>query len=389
MTLRSFFTGKFLWTGIILALALAGFAYWQYQATPKLEAQFRTEALTQGDVTQTVAANGTLNPVVLVSVGTQVSGTVKALRVDFNDHVKQGQVLLELDPSLLQAQVHQSEANVANATVQLEYATLAERRQSQLLAQDSTARQDHDQALQALRASRAQLQLTQAQLARDKTNLAYATIRSPVSGVVVDRQVDVGQTVAASFQTPTLFRIAQDLRKMQIDSSFAEADIGNIKVGQRVRFNVDAFASRNFEGSVRQIRLNPTVQQNVVTYDVVVAVDNPEQILMPGMTAYVNIVVAQRKDALLIPNAALRFKPPANAVAAASERKPARRDAARATVYVADGGQLKPVAIEIGIADSRHTQVLAGDLKAGDRVVVEDLRAATPQSGGTVRMRMF
>lgn len=401
MTFRAIFTGKFLWAGVILVLAFAGFLYWKTHALPELETRFRTEALASGDVTVTVSANGTMNPVVLVSVGTQVSGTVKALHADFNDHVRQGQVLLELDPSILQTQVHQSEANVASAEASLAYATVAEARQRMLLAQDSVAKQDYDQALHALQTGRAQLLQARAQLARDKINLAHATIRSPVSGVIVDRQVDVGQTVAASFQTPTLFRIAQDLRKMQIDSSFAEADIGNIKVDQRVRFNVDAFASRNFEGSVRQIRLNPTVQQNVVTYDVVVAVANPEQILMPGMTAYVNIQVAQRKNVLLVPNAALRFKPPADAPVAASNvattatpgRKAAKRDmkgeTGHAIVYVLGQGQLLPVPIATGLADSRNTEVTGGALKAGDRVIVEDLRAAASQPAGTLRMRMF
>jgi HlyD family secretion protein len=326
---------------------------------------------------------------VLVNVGTQVSGTVKALRVDFNDHVKQNQVLLELDPALLQAQVRQSEANVASAEASLTFAVAQEQRRRTLLAQESVAKQDYDQALQALHAARAQLLQARAQLAKDNTNLAYATIRSPVSGVVVDRQVDVGQTVAASFQTPTLFRIAQDLRKMQIDSSFAEADIGNIKIDQRVHFNVDAFANRSFEGRVRQIRLNATVQQNVVTYDVVVAVENPEEILMPGMTAYVNILVGERKNVLLVPNAALRFKPPAGAPVVAAERKAGKRDATRGTVYGLEGQQLKPIAVETGLADSRYTEVVAGDLKAGDRVVIEDLRAAAPQTTGTLRMRMF
>lgn len=389
MNLHRIFTSKLLWAGVFLALAVAGFVYWTSHASPALETQFKTEALATGDITQTVSANGTLNPVVLVNVGTQVSGTVKALHADFNDHVKQGQVLLELDPALLQAQVRQSEANVASAESSLALAVVTEERRRTLLAQDSVAKQDYDQALQALQAARAQLLQARAQLAKDKTNLAYATIRSPVSGVVVDRQVDLGQTVAASFQTPTLFRIAQDLRKMQIDSSFAEADIGNIKVDQRVRFNVDAFANRNFEARVRQIRLNPTMLQNVVTYDVVVAVDNPDQILMPGMTAYVNIIVAQRKDVLLVPNAALRFKPPVGAPVAAAERKPAKREATRAVVYVLEERQLKPIAIETGIADSRYTEVVAGNLNAGDRVVVEDLRAAVPQPTGTLRMRMF
>jgi HlyD family secretion protein len=389
MTLPPLFTNKYLWAGVFFALMLAGFAYWASYGSPALETQFKTEALAMGDVTQTVSANGTLNPVVLVNVGTQVSGTVKALRADFNDHVKQDQVLLELDPALLQAQVRQSEANVASAEASLTFAAAQEERRRVLLAQESVAKQDYDQAVQALHVARAQLLQARAQLAKDQTNLAFATIRSPVSGVVVDRQVDVGQTVAASFQTPTLFRIAQDLRKMQIDSSFAEADIGNIKVDQRVRFNVDAFASRGFEGRVRQIRLNPTVQQNVVTYDVVVAVDNPEEILMPGMTAYVNVIAAQRKNVLLVPNASLRFKPPTGAPAAAAERKPGKRDAARALVYALDGQQLKPISIETGIADGRYTEVVTGDLKAGDRVVVEDLRAPAPQPTGTLRMRMF
>ena len=166
--------------------------------------------------------------------------------------------------------------------------------------------------MQARKAAKAQLALARAQNERDRAQLAYSIIRSPVSGVVVARNIDVGQTVAASFQTPTLFQIAQDLSRMQIDSSFAEADIGSIRVGQAVHFNVDAFPSRSFKGVVKQIRLNPTTQQNVVTYNVVVLVDNPEQILLPGMTSYVSIVVAEREDALLVPNAALRFKPAEN-----------------------------------------------------------------------------
>jgi HlyD family secretion protein len=385
------FLFKLLAAGAILALAIAGYLYWIRQAAPNLESRFRTEAVATGDITQAVSANGTLNPVVLVSVGTQVSGMVKGLHADFNDHVEKGQVLLELDPALLQATAKQSAANVLNVEASLALATVTEARQRTLLAQDSVARQDYDQARQALHSARAQLAQARAQSARDRTNLAYATIRSPVSGVVVDRQVDVGQTVAASFQTPTLFRIAQDLRQMQIDSNFAEADIGHIKVGQPVRFNVDAFANRSFEGKVRQVRLNPTVQQNVVTYDVVVAVDNPEQILMPGMTAYVNVVVAERKNVLLLPNTALRFKPPAGSPALTDDPGPTKPQASRATVYILEGNRLRKVTVETGIADSRHTVAVSGNLKAGDRVVLEDLRAAAPtaQPGATVRMRMF
>lgn len=389
------FSSKLLWGVLFSCAILAALLYWAAQTSPEAKERFRTGTAAAGNITQTVSANGTLNPVVLVSVGTQVSGTVKRLHVDFNDHVKKDQVLLELDPALLQAQLSQSEANVSNAEASLALAITNEARQRTLLSQDSIARQDYDQAQHALRSARAQLSQARAQRNKDKTNLGYATIRSPVSGVIVDRQVDVGQTVAASFQTPTLFRIAQDLRNMQIDSSFAEADIGKIKIGQPVRFNVDAFPNRNFSGTVRQVRLNPTVQQNVVTYDVVVAVDNPDQILMPGMTAYVNITVDQRSNVLLVPSAALRYRPspgtpvlPTRAGTARGARV-AKGDTTRALVYVLDGRQLRPVEIETGISDGRNVEVIAGEIRADERVVVEDMNAPAPQAPGTLRMRMF
>ena len=202
----------------------------------------------KGDISQTVSANGTINPVTLVSVGTQVSGTVKKLYVDFNSKVQKGQILLELDDALLAAQLKQSEANVQNAEASLDLATANEKRTRNLFALEYVAQQDLDTAIQAKKSAEAQLLLARAQLEKDRANLAYSVIRSPVSGVVVDREVDVGQTVAASLQTPTLFKIAQDLSKMQIDSNFAEADIGSIRVGQTVRFTVDAFADRRFRG---------------------------------------------------------------------------------------------------------------------------------------------
>jgi HlyD family secretion protein len=359
-----------------------------------VEERYTTQALERGELTQTVSANGTLNPVVLVSVGTQVSGTVKKLHVDFNDSVKEGQVLMELDPALFQAVANQSEANVSNAQAALELAQLNEARTRDLFKREYISKQGVDQAVQVLKSARAQLALARAQLQKDRTNLAYTVIRSPVSGVVVSREVDVGQTVAASFQTPTLFKIAQDLSKMQIDSNFAEADIGNIRVGQPVRFTVDAYPNQTFKGSVRQVRLNPITQQNVVTYDVVVAVDNPEQTLKPGMTAYVNIVVAQRKDALLVPNAALRFKPVDAVQSNGGKRKSKdeRKKSAVGTVYVLENGKLKPVTIGTGITDNKMTEVLSGELKAGDQVVVEEAVSAAPPAGqpqGTVRMRMF
>ena len=265
--------------------------------------------MSYGDVTQTVTANGTLNPVSLVNVGTQVSGTVKSLHADFNQQVKAGQVLLELDPTTLQAAVEQSAGELASAEADLRAGQAATSRACASCSSRSTCRaRSWTRRCRRARARLARVQTARAKLERDLANLGYSGIRSPVSGVVVSRQVDVGQTVAASFQTPTLFQIAHDLTQMQIDTSVAEADIGSIAVGQTARFTVDAFPGRRFEGKVKQVRLNPTNQQNVVTYNVVVAVSNPDLVLLPGMTAYVSFVIDQREHALLVPNAALRFR---------------------------------------------------------------------------------
>ncbi len=374
---------KLLFGLLAVVIAGGGIAWWAMPRKIPPEERYVTEVVGRGPISQSVSANGTLNPVVLVSVGSQVSGIVKALHADFNDHVKQGQVLLELDPTLLRAQLEQSEANVASAQAALQLARANEARMRGLYAKEYVTRQDLDTAVQALESARAQLELARAQAARDRTNLGYTVIRSPVSGVVVSRVVDVGQTVAASFQTPTLFTIAKDLSHMQIDSSYAEADVGNIQVGQQASFTVDAFPNRKFQGTVRQVRLNPTTLQNVVTYDVVVAVDNPEQILMPGMTAYVNITVAQRQDALLVPNAALRFHPPETAAAKPgakpgsgegnTQRGKDKGEAGQTgAVYVIEGGQLKALRISVGITDSHMTEVLGGALKAGDKVIVSE-----------------
>jgi HlyD family secretion protein len=389
---------KLLIGALAVVIVAAGAAWWAMPKKPSSEERYATAAVGRGPISQTVSANGTLNPVVLVSVGSQVSGIVKALHADFNDHVQAGQVLLELDPTLLRAQLTQSEANVASAQASLQLARANEARSRDLFAKEYVTRQDLDTAVQALEAAKAQLELARAQVARDRTNLNYSIIRSPVSGVVVSRVVDVGQTVAASFQAPVLFTIAKDLAHMQIDSSYAEADVGNIKVGQQANFRVDAFPNRNFSGVVRQVRLNPTTLQNVVTYDVVVAVDNPDQVLMPGMTAYVNITVAQRKDALLVPNAALRFRPAENtgkqgSRPGASEGKGEREGkggkdkgevAQTGTVYVLENGQPKAIHVTLGITDSHMTEVLSGEIKEGDKVIVADRQ---PQASGSGQQR--
>lgn len=383
----------------LLALAIGGF-YYQQKKILKPEDLYRFQEITQGDVAQAVSANGTLNPVTLISIGTQVSGRVSKLYVDFNDKVEKGQILLELDDSLFTAQIAQSQGTVRNAQSSVELAQANESRIRSLFAQDYVSAQELDQAVQALKSSRAQLETARAQLQRDQTNLSYSVIRSPVSGVVIARLVDVGQTVAASFQTPELIKIAQDLSKMQIDSSFAEADIGNIKVGQKVKFNVDAFQNRDFEGVVKQLRLNPTVTSNVVTYDVVVSVDNPEQILLPGMTAYVSIQVAKHDSVLLAPNAALRFKPKQDEVLAGKpgsgktrgKKKSGQDDAFLGKVYVLKNAKLEPIKVKVGISDGRFTEISSDGLKAGDRVVVGDAQgdsAAPASSQSNMRMRMF
>lgn len=271
--------------------------------------RYRSEAIDRGDITQTVSANGTLNPVTLVVVGTQVSGTVKKLLADYNDRVEQGQVLVMLDDALLKAQLTQDSANLAAAENALKVARNNLVRVRDLNKEGFVSQQELDTAEQATQDAQARVTQLKASVDKARANIGYSIIRSPVSGVVVSRSVDEGQTVAASFNTPELFKIAKDLREMQIEAYFAEADIGQIKVGQVVKFRVDAFSGQRMSGKVKQIRLNPKTESNVVTYNVVIAVANPDEKLLPGMTAYVDIGVQSRANVLRVPNAALRFKP--------------------------------------------------------------------------------
>ena len=396
---------KSLFAFVALAVTAGGATWYYRSAAPTPEQRYRLQTVARGDLVQTVSANGTLNPVVLVNVGTQVSGTVTKLYVDFNDKVKKGQPLLELDRSLLAAQARQSAATVNNIQTSLDLARASEARMQALFAQEYVSRQELDQAIQARKSAEAQLAQARAAADKDQVNLDYTIIRSPVSGIVVDRVVDLGQTVAASLQTPTLIKIAQDLSEMRIDSSFAEADIGRIREGQPVRFTVDAFPNRNFTGEVQQIRLNSTVTQNVVTYNVRVSLQNPEQILLPGMTAYVSIAVDRRDDVLMVANAALRFKPAgaeekaggddpvpaANGASAGESRregKGRKREANSGTVYIVDGKGIKPVSVQLGITDNRNSEVVGGDLKAGDRVVIGENFAVSGKPS-SVGVRLF
>ncbi len=389
----------YLWRVGTLVLVLGGvylaWTYWKASNEKTVEERFQFEDVRRGDLLQSVTANGTLNPLTLVSVGTQVSGTVTALRVDFNDKVTQGQTLLELDATTFRATVEQSSGEVSNARAQLKLATAEEARMRQLFAQEYVSRQELERALQGRETAQALLRTALGKLSRDNANLAYTVIRSPVSGVVVSREVDVGQTVAASFQTPTLFKIAKDLSLMRVDSNVAEADVGKIRVGQSVRLTVDAFPEHKFEGEVQQIRLNPITQQNVVTYNVVVHVQNTDLKLMPGMTAYLNVLIDKRANALLVPNAALRFKPsdPERSAARKLERSRGgeKARARMATVHVLREGKLLPVALTLGIADSRFSEVLGGDVKEGDRLAVEEMGGESSGSNPPqpFRMRAF
>jgi HlyD family secretion protein len=296
--------------GILALVALAAAILWYFVGRrDDSGARYVTTEAVLGNLTETITANGTINPVRVVNVGSQVSGTVKAMYVDFNDRVNEGQVLLELDPQLFRARLAQSEASLANVEAQAALAAANARRAGELRKQEFISQQDYESALASARSSAAQVAAARASAQQDRSNLGFSIIRSPVSGIVISRQIDIGQTVAASFQTPTLFTIARDLTQMQIEASVAEADIARVKEGQPVSFTVDAYGGREFEGIVSQVRLNPSTQQNVVTFTVVVDVPNPDGALLPGMTVNASFLVREYENALIIPNAAMSWKP--------------------------------------------------------------------------------
>ena len=283
--------------------------------------QYKTEKIDRGGITMTVTATGTLSAVTTVQIGSQVSGVISRLYADFNSRVHRGQLLAELDPTPFQAQVEQRQADVTKARVDAANAKINYQRQARLAAQGLAAQADVDTTKAQYDGAVAQVQQASAALSQAQTNLNYTKISSPIDGIVVDRAYDVGQTVAASFQAPTLFQIAQDLTKMQVQADVDQSDIGRIQVGQVARFTVDSYPDQEFRGKIAQIRLNATVSQNVVTYPVIVEVPNPDEKLRPKMTANVTIDVATVSDVLRVANAALRFKPE-NAGTATAERQP-------------------------------------------------------------------
>src|SRR5213083_596685 len=300
---------RFLPIGVII-VALLIILFVVRRCTQSGVSGYLTANVTRGPITQLVTATGTLNPVVNVQVGSQVSGNIAKLFADFNSQVKAGQVVAQIDPALFQATVTQAEGDLANAQAALELAKVNAKRTQDLFARKTSSQADLDQAMANLHQAEANVKIKQGALDKAKADLEHCTITSPIDGVVISRSVDVGQTVAASLQAPVIFAIANDLTKMQIDSNVAEADVGVLEVDQNVEFTVDAFPQRIFHGKVVQVRNAPITVQNVVTYDTVIGVSNPELKLKPGMTANVSIVVAHRDDADQIKNAALRYRPP-------------------------------------------------------------------------------
>ncbi len=379
--------------GLVL-LAAIGLAAYYWHSRGSSDPKFRTEKVVRGDITTTVTASGTVNAVTTVLVGTQVSGTIKEIHVDFNSPVRKGQVIAQIDPATFEAQVAQARAAVISAKANLEKsdAAMTDARRSmdrakELFGKNLIARSDLDTAetnyltAKAQSAvSRAQIDQAEASLRTAETNLRYTRIVSPVDGTVVSRNVDVGQTVAASFQTPTLFTIAQDLTKMQIDTNVDEADIGRVRKDMDVEFTVDAYPETTFKGRVFQVRNAPISVQNVVTYDVVVKVDNPDLKLKPGMTTNVSIIISTKAGVLKVPKVALRFSPgpPEKGRTAKGPKGPA--------VWIAVNDQPKRVPVTLGISDGMFSELLGGDLAEGQEVIVESLATATEKAAPPPRM---
>src|SRR5882762_6647273 len=373
---------------LVIIIGLIVFAFVLRQCRQSGAANYQTATVTHGPLTQAVTATGTLNPVVNVQVGSQVSGNIAKLFADFNSQVKAGDVVAQIDPALFQATVTQTEGDLASAQAALELAKLNATRTQQLFTRKISSQQDLDQAMANLHQAEANVKIKQGALDKAKADLDHCTITSPIDGVVISRSVDVGHTVAASLQAPIIFMIANDLSKMQIDSNVAEADVGAVSVDQDVDFTVDAFPTRTFHGKIVQVRNAPITVQNVVTYDTVIGVSNADLKLKPGMTANVSIIIEHKDNVVQLKNAALRYRPPDAATAeppkstaspsgqrptAARERKPER------TVYVLSYGRPKAVQIKTGISDGIMTEVTEG-LKEGDRVVTAELSSPSASS---------
>ncbi len=373
----------------LVVLAVIFFAFRMTRSTEKT-ISFETAKVGRGTISNTVTATGTLEAIKTVSVGTQVSGVIEKLYVDFNTQVKKGQLLAQLDETPLQAQLDQSKSSVDQAEAQVKYQKATYERYKVLISKKLIAQSDFDLAEYNYSNAVGNLKNAQSQYSKNKINLAYARISSPIDGIILNRAVDEGQTVAASFNTPTLFTIANDLTQMRVEAKVDEADIGKVLNGQRVEFNVDAFPLQKFSGSVTEIRLQPVITNNVVTYTVVVAAPNPENILKPGMTAIANFYVIERKDILVVPAKATRFTPDTielaaymppktkDGVQASEPQKPLLADSATKaketgnqsihTVWIKGPNGIHPQIVTIGDTDEINFEVING-LNEGDELI--------------------
>jgi HlyD family secretion protein len=399
----------------VLALVSAGLAAYNWNSNKPTDPILTTATATRGDIVETVEATGTLEAVETVEVGTQVSGTIKALYADFNSQVRKGQVIAQLEPSLFATQVEQARATVARmqadveaAKVNVEDTQIKLKRAHELMARElipatdlETAEANARQAQASLKAAEAQVTQGRASLNQNQVNLGHTTIAAPIDGIVIDRPVDVGQTVAASMQAPTLFVLARDLRHMQVNAAVDEADIGRIHAGQPVTFQVDAYSGETFTGTVKQVRLQPKVEQNVVSYVTVIDVPNDDLKLKPGMTANVTIEIARADNVLRVPNAALRFRPTTEVFTALGQQAPEPRAAGQRQIpggagnsgnagprglWVLADGHLSRVRAQFGISDGTMTAVEGGDLQEGVAVVTGVAAQATvaaPSSTGS------
>ena len=372
---------KIIIIGLIVVIALGVVLFLVFKNKDGKQ-KFVMEKITRGDIKSTVSATGTVNAVTTVQVGTQVSGTIQKLFVDFNSPVKKGQLLAQIDPAMFEAQAGQARANLLSAKANLEKSQVLLRdtkttweRNKILYAKNFISKSDLDtsetnylSAVAQIKVSEAQIAQVQAALDSASINLKYTKILSPVNGTVISRNIDIGQTVAASFQTPTLFTIAQDLTKMQIDTSVDEADIGKVKAGQKAAFTVDAYPESPFNGKVSVVRNAPITVSNVVTYNAVIIVDNTGLKLKPGMTANVSIETDSKQSVLRVPNAALRFKP---ATAAATPDQKGAKGPKSPGVWILENNKPKNVKITTGISDGNYTEVISGELTEGQQIITD------------------
>ena len=380
-----------LFVSLLVAALVVGGVVWRsrrHDVGPGF--RFELSPITRGAISAKVTATGTVNPIVTVQVGTQVSGTIEKLGADFNSIVTPGQMVAQIDPRLFRAAVAQARANLAvaratthKARVELVDAKRTAARNHQLGDQKLIAQSAVDTGDTAAAAAQADLEQSEASealavaaLTTATTDLAYTTITSPIAGTVISRNVDVGQTVAASFAAPTLFLIGQDLTKMEVDTSIAEADVGSLKPGMVATFTVDAYPNHVFRGAISQVRSAPQIVQNVVTYNAVVNVDNPKLELKPGMTANLEVIYADRNDVLRVSNAAIRFRPPPDLVGKASiTAAPGKK-----LLWVLRQGTPQPIEITVGVSDGTYTEVIDGQLVPGDQIITE-ANATHPASG--------